>query len=73
MNCFSQKIVSIELPRQALAFFSNTVFYQYQLQTTFVIIDSRTNDYFFANKNLISNYRKYLHLFETKLGKKVTT
>ena len=71
MNCFSRKIASKDQPGQALASSSN-IFYRHQLPPTSVIIDSGATDHFFANKDLITNYRKYQHLFKTGSGDKVT-
>ncbi len=70
INCLSQKI-STEQPRQALASSSN-ILHQRRLPPTSVIIDSGATDHFFANKDLITNYREHQHLFETGSGEKVT-
>lgn len=72
INYFSRKIVSTELPKQALASSTNTL-YQRHLPPTSVIINSGATNYFFANKDLISNYREHQHLFETGSEEKVTT
>ncbi len=67
MNCFSQKISSKDKPEQALAFSSNT-YRQQQSQTTSIIIDLGATDHFFTNKDLITNYKEYRHVFETSQG-----
>ncbi len=71
MNCFSRKILSRDQPEQALAVFSIT-YRQQQSLTTTIIIDPGATDHFITNKDLITNYRKYRHVFETGSGEKVT-
>lgn len=61
----------MELPRQALASSSNILYPQRQLPPSSGIINLSATDHFFANKDLIWNYREYPHLFDTGSREKV--
>ena len=70
MNCFSQKGALKQQLKQALASFSIT-FCQQQPLITLVIINFVATNHFFANRDLIINFRKYQHVFKAGLGKQI--